>query len=72
MKEVNVRVYEDHFIVTNESGGRDVADSVEQLATLLRLPGEPLKPKRTYPKGTRKRRTKAEIDAAKPKAEAVA
>lgn len=71
MKEYRVRVYDDHYLVTDEAVG--VGTKVVETGNLeAAVALAPVKPKRSYPKGTRKRRTKAEIDAAKPKAEAVA
>jgi hypothetical protein len=69
MKEYRVRVYDDHYLVTDEVVG--VGTKVVEQGNLEEaIALTPAKVKRAYPKGTRKRRTKAEIDAAK--AEAVA
>jgi hypothetical protein len=59
MKEYRVRVYDDHYLVTDEAvgvGTKVVEKGELEAAVSLTAPE---KPRRTYPKGTRKRRTKA-------------
>jgi hypothetical protein len=62
MKEYRVRVYDDHYLVTDEAigVGTKVVEKGELEAAVSLAAPETEKTKRTYPKGTRKRRTKAQ------------
>jgi len=68
VKTFRVRVYEDMYLVDDGTGTSTKVVELGQLESTIGLE----KPKRAYPKSTRKRRTKAEIDAVKAKVEAVA
>ena len=59
MKEYRVRVYDDHYLVTNEDVGTGTIP-VEKGGLEAALDPQPAKAKRAYPKGTRKRRAKAQ------------
>jgi len=63
MKLFTIRVYEDHYLVTNEEVGVG-AIPVEKGGLEAALDPQPTKAKRPYPKGTRKRRAKAAEPAA--------
>jgi hypothetical protein len=59
MKAFTVRVYDDHYLVTDEAVG--VGTKVVETGGLeAAITLTPVKTKRAYPKGTRKRRAKAE------------
>ncbi len=64
MKEYRVRVYDDHYLVTDEAVGigTKVVEKGE-LEAAVSLAGVN-KTKRPYPKGTRKRKAKAVEEAA--------
>lgn len=62
MKEYRVRVYDDHYLVTDEAVG--VGTKVVEKGNLeAAVDLTPTKTKRAYPKGTRKRRAKVEPSA---------
>ena len=63
MREFRVRVYDDHYLVTNEDVGVGTIP-VEKGGLEAALDPQPAKAKRPYPKGTRKRRTKVAEPAA--------
>ena len=66
MREFTVRAYEDHWIVQEEAGGTpEIIEGADALVKALAWQPIEQKPKRTYPKGTRRRRKASEVkDAA--------